>query len=144
MRNRLLGLLAILAVVAGPIRSTGAQAPSLQTLVGSYRLLTIDGHAIPFSPVHPGMPANAPAPPEVIASTMVVRPDGSFIMAMGYRSTAGDTQRFMANPFSGICAVEGDGYVARWDGAGQTRLALTHDTLVVHNEGMVFTYRKTR
>jgi hypothetical protein len=144
MRNRLLGLVVVFAVVAAPARSANAQAPSLQALVGSYRLLSIDGHAIPFTPVHPGTPANAPAAPEVLASTMVVRPDGSFIMAMSYRSTSGDTQRFMANPFSGTCAVDGDAYVARWDGAGRTRLTLTHDTLVVHNEGLVFAYRKTR
>jgi hypothetical protein len=144
MRNRLLGLVSALAVVTGPMHRADAQTPSLQALVGSYRLLTIDGHAIPFAPVHPDTPANALTGPEVIASTMVVRPDGSFIMAMGYRSTAGDTQHFMANPFSGTCAVDGNGYVARWDGAGQTRLTLTHDTLVVQNEGMLFTYRKTR
>ena len=144
MRNRLLGLIAALTVVAGPMRGADAQSPSLQALVGSYRLLTIDGHAIPFTPVHPGTPPNAPTAPEVLASTIVVRADGSFIMAMGYRSTAGDTQHFMANPFSGTCTVDGDGYVARWDGAGQTRLTLKHDTLVVHNEGMLFAYRKTR
>ncbi|HET9424784.1 MAG TPA: hypothetical protein VFO55_05385, partial [Gemmatimonadaceae bacterium] len=80
--------------------------------------------------------------PEVMASSMMIRPDGSFIMAMGYRNTA--SGRFWVMPFSGTCAQDGDGFVARWEGAGQTKVTLAGDTLKVNNAGMIFAYRRQR
>ncbi|HSQ29148.1 MAG TPA: hypothetical protein VLN49_04820 [Gemmatimonadaceae bacterium] len=113
-------------------------------LPGTYVLMTIDGHPIPYAPMHPGTPAGAPPGPEVLAATLVVRPDGSFIMAMGYRRTVSGVERFQATPFSGTTAPDGAGFIARWEGAGANKLAFAGDTLVMDNEGVRFAYRRIR
>ena len=130
----------LLCAISGVAQSQAA----LASLAGIYRLVTVDGHAIPFTPVHPGAPANAGPGPEVLASTMIVRPDGSFIMAMSYRFVVDKQPRFTAQAFSGRWQSEGDAYVGRWDGAGSTPLRLSGDTLVMNNEGMLFAYRRIR
>lgn len=144
MHTRRFAVLAVATAVAG--FTTAARRPTTQgtqpPIAGIYRLVTIDGRAIPVAPVHPGAPANVQAP-EVLASTMILRPDGSFIMAMAYRNAPGRPQ-YSAQPFSGTYAPDSDAFVARWDGAGSTRLTLANDTLVMNNEGMLFAYRKIR
>lgn len=120
----------------------GAPAQTRSPLAGVYALVLIDGHQLPYAPAHAGRPANAPPMPEVLSSTFRVRPDGSFIMAMSYRSKVGGVERYFDNPFSGTCAPEGDSYVAQWDEAGRTRLTLKGDTLVLDNEGVLFAYLK--
>jgi hypothetical protein len=122
-------------------RATNTNSPALP---GTYVLMTIDGHPIPYAPTHPGMPANAPPAPEVLAATLVVRPDGSFIMAMGYRRTAAGVERFQATPFTGTTTPDGTGFLAHWDGAGTNKLAFAGDTLIMDNEGIRFAYRKVR
>ncbi len=138
MHLRLLALAGGIAVWSMPVN---AQAQGAQpSIAGMYRLVTVDGHAIPFRPVHPDAPPNAGPGPEVLASTMIVRPDGSFVMAMSYRMTRDGTQTYTAMPFTGAWKAEGDVYAARWDGAGMTPLTLSGDTLVMNNEGMMFAY----
>lgn len=142
MKSRLLALVLLVGIVSAfttEVRVQTGGAP----IAGIYRLVTIDGHAIPFAPVHPGRPANVPGP-EVLASTMVLRDDGSFISAMAYRMSSGGNAQYNAQPFSGTYAADGDAWVARWDGAGTTRLTVARDTLVMDNEGMLFAYRKIR
>src|SRR5512143_3297982 len=83
--------------VAGARASVGrVTSTNTQALPGTYALVTIDGHPIPFAPTDAGRPANAPPAPEVVAATLVVRPDGSFIMAMAYRRTVSGVERFQA------------------------------------------------
>lgn len=149
MSSRLLVLLASLAVTAAshavaqsPSKATAA--PGNPSLAGAYMLVAIDGHSLPYAPNHPDRPANAPPMPDVLASTLLVRPDGSFIMAMAYRSTTAGVERFRATPFSGTTAPDGAGFLARWDGAGITPLSLAGDTLTMNNEGIRFAYRKVR
>ena len=146
-RSMLIASVAIFACVAvAAARASVARAASTNnpTLPGSYVLLTIDGHPIPYAPTHPGMPANAPPAPEVLAATMVIRPDGSFIMAMGYRRTMSGVERFQASPFTGTTTPDGAGFLAHWDGAGTNRLAFAGDTLIMDKEGVGFAYRKVR
>lgn len=125
-------------------RQAGAAAgpTSLATLAGRYQLVSIDGHAIPFAPVHPGRPANAPPGPQVIASTLQLRANGTFIMAMSYRMSREGVERFFDMPFSGSWQPEGAAFRMRWDDAGQTMLAMRSDTLFLDNEGIRFAYRK--
>lgn len=131
--------------VAGAQTSAWRDASTVgRDLPGTYVLMTIDGHPIPFAPTHPGRPANAPAGPEVLAATLLVRPDGSFIMAMGYRLTVNGVERFQATPFTGTTSPDGAGFIARWDGAGANKLAFAGDTLIMENEGVRFAYRKVR
>ena len=161
MKDCILAFGALASLIAGAARPSSGQAqpvspPKMEStaarsdsaacksLAGTYTLVTIDGHAIPFAPTHPDAPANAPAPPEVVASSLVMRGDGSFILAMGYRRTVDGTQRIFVSPFSGTCTSDGKGIVARWDGAGTTRLMSILDTLVIDNEGIRFAYQKRR
>ena len=132
---------AVAAARASVSRATSTNGPALP---GTYVLLTIDGHPIPHAPTHPGMPANAPPAPEVLAATMVIRPDGSFIMAMGYRRTMSGVERFQASPFTGTTTPDGAGFLAHWDGAGTNKLSFAGDTLIMDNEGVRFAYRKVR
>ena len=148
MSSRLLVLLASLAVIAS---DTTAQSPSRAgtslgspSFAGAYMLVAIEGHPLPYAPNHPDRPANAPTMPDVLASTLLVRPNGSFIMAMAYRNTTAGVERFRATPFSGTTASDGAGFLARWDGAGITPLTLAGDTLTMDNEGIRFVYRKLR
>ncbi|MDE3129337.1 MAG: hypothetical protein KGL38_15105 [Gemmatimonadota bacterium] len=128
----------LVAAAAPDARAQATASP----IAGAYELVSVDGHAIPYAPVHPGRPADAPPGPEVVASTMMVRADGSFVMAMAYRMGTGEAQIFRAMPFSGTTRAEGDGWVATWQGAGETPLTLARDTLVMNNEGMLFRYVK--
>lgn len=131
--------------VAGARESVGqVTSTNSHALPGTYALVTIDGHPIPFAPTDAGRPANAPAPPEVVAATLVVRPDGSFIMAMAYRRTVSGVERFQATPFTGTTTPDGAGFLAHWDGAGTNKLTFAGDTLIMDNEGIRFAYRKLR
>lgn len=144
------GCLALLAAgAAGTQQPTPAAAPTdtaaRSALAGEYRLVAIDGNALPFAPEHAGRPADAPRL-EVLDAHLLVRPDGSFIQAMGYRMTprAGGEPHIFVRAFSGRCTTDGDAYLARWDGAGTTRVTLARDTLVVDNHGTAFAFRKLR
>lgn len=145
MFRLLLAAALVLAACMPPapsVQQAGAPA-SLAALAGRYTLRTIDGNPIPVSPVHPGAPANARAP-EVLASTLVLREDGTFIMAMSYREPTSGGHRFFDMPFSGTWAPDGAGYRMRWDGAGQTGVTIRGDTLVLDNERIIFLYRRVR
>ena len=134
-----------LRVTAAQPTSSAARADSSarSPLAGAYTLVAIDNHALPYTPAHEGAPPNAQLP-EVLASTLIVRADGSFIQAMGYRLTVGGTQRITVQPFSGRCYPDGDAFVAQWDGAGRTRVTFERDTLVIDNAGVRLQYRKGR
>ncbi len=141
MNSRLIGLAAALVLCSASVaRAQGAQ----KSIAGMYQLVTVDGHAIPFTPVHPDAPPNAGPGPEVLASTMIMRPDGSFVMAMSYRLPPGREPLFRAMPLTGRWTGEGGAYVGNWDGAGRTPLTLSGDTLTMNNEGMLFAYKKVR
>ena len=63
-------------------------------------------------------------------------------MAMAYRSGSGDAQRITTSPFSGMCRPEGNAYIAKWDGAGETAIELRADSLMLNNAGMLFAYKR--
>ena len=86
----------------------------------------------------------APPGPEVLAGTLRLRADGTFLMAMSYRSLPNGTQRFFVLPFSGSFGPVGGDYMMTWDGAGRTPVSVRGDTLFLNNEGMVFAYRRGR
>lgn len=135
----LLGSSAVAAQPSPTGRRAATDSVPAVPSAGVYILVAVDDHALPYTLRHEGSP-----PIDVLASTLIVRPDGSFIQAMGYRLTAGGTSRFLAQPFSGRIRPEGDGLVARWDGAGLTPVSSARDTLVINNEGVRLQYLKRR
>jgi hypothetical protein len=61
-------------------------------------------------------------------------------MSMSYRVTRQGAEQVVENQFSGTYVREGAGYRFTWVNAGQTPVTLRGDTLILDNEGMLFTY----
>jgi len=136
-----------LALLPGPYRSEASGEPVGQdqpALPGTYALVSIDGHQLPYMPTPPGRPADAPPTPVVVGSTLTIKGDSTFQQIMNFRITWEGTERFGDRNFSGTYLQEGSGYVFQWTNAGQTRVTLRGDTLVLNNEGMLFTYHRQR
>jgi hypothetical protein len=132
----LVALMPFLAVGGFGVFSSRQQA----SLPGTYHLVTIDGHALPYSPSHADRPSDAPPPPVVLGSVLTVDPDTSFHMSMSYRVTRQGKEEVMERAFSGTYVADGPGYRFSWANAGQTPVTLRGDTLLLDNEGMLFAY----
>jgi hypothetical protein len=137
---RTAGAVTAMLLLVAAARSLPAQTLP-QGLAGRYNLVDIEGHALPYAPVEPGRPADAPAL-EVLASTLVVQADGHFVMSMAYRVRRGTDDHVFTNPFSGTFVSDTSGYVMRWDGAGLTPARWEPDRLTFENEGQSYAYRR--
>ncbi len=136
-----------IAVVAalGPILVLGAflGTPARQAqagIAGTYELINVDGHALPYTLVEPGRPADAPPPPTIVGGTFTVNADTTFQHVMRFKVTRGGAERVVENPGRGTYARDGDRYLFTWQGAGQTAVTLRGDTLTMENEGTRFSY----
>lgn len=98
---------------------------------GTYNLVTVDGHAIPYAPMHEGQQA-----PQIVSSGLTLNEDGTFVSTMSYNNPT------MSRDFKGTYAKVGADYVLTWEGAGQTRVTIDGSTLTMNNEGMLFVYQK--
>jgi hypothetical protein len=110
--------------------------------VGTYRLVSIDGHPVPYAPVDPHGPAHASPGPEIVTGTIVLGADGTFRSTMAYRIERDGSIRAMEREFTGTWVREGPGYRLDWDGAGQTPATLEGDTFTYDNVGMLLAYRR--
>jgi hypothetical protein len=134
----------LLLVAVGCSRSI-ARAQEPVAIPGTYMLVSIDGHAVPYAPPRePDRPADAPPPPTIAASIFTVLPDSTFRMTMTYRMGPPGAERVSEGQFSGTYVREGAGYTFAWKNAGQTPVTLRGDTLTVNNEGMLFAYVRQR
>jgi len=138
------GTCACLLVAVGlvPVRLAGQQGP--EPLAGTYTLLTIAGHALPYAPDHPDRPADAPPPPTVVHSVFTVNADGTFSMTMRYRMVVDTASREIDRDFDGTYAWQDTAYTFSWTGAGQTAVTFRADTLLLNNVGMLFAYVKDK
>ena len=109
-------------------------------IAGTYGLASIDGHPLPYAPMHPGRPADAPPPPTVVAGSFTVNADSTFRTAMTYRMTMNGVPQLLERQFTGTYVRQAAGYNFTWVNAGQTPVTLQGDTLVLNNEGMLFNY----
>lgn len=140
MHRRTLAIGATLLVTIGLAPASVAAQHDAPPIAGTYALLTIDGHATPYAPNHPGRPPDAPPPPTVVRSLLTVSPDGTFSMTMRYRMVADTASREVDREFSGSYTWQGAEYMFSWTGAGQTAVTLRADTLLLNNVGMLFAY----
>jgi hypothetical protein len=140
MKRSSLVLVVVLAPLALGSAPRLARAQASAGLPGTYTLVTINGHALPYAPVDPDRPANAPPAPTVVGGTFVVGPDSTFRMSMTYRVPSGDTGRVVQGEFHGTYARQGADWNFTWTGAGQTPVTLRGDTLTLNNVGMLFAY----
>ena len=112
-----------------------------QTQNGQYRLVAIDGHALPFAPAKKGDAANTESW-TVVGGALVVRPNGTFQVETNYDTKGADLNNSKYT-FSGTCFTAGSVVRMVWDGGGQTDLRVRGDTVVVNNQGTAFSYRRS-
>ena len=148
-----LGLAAsTLACIVGcsPARPTSEPTPgaataggtlSLESIAGQYRLVAIDGHALPFAPAKKGDAANTESW-TVVGGALLVRPNGTFQVETNYDTKGADLNNSKYT-FSGTCFTAGGVVRMVWDGGGQTDLRVRGDTVVVNNQGTAFSYRRS-
>src|SRR5512146_3019626 len=121
-----------------PSAATAGGTLSLESIAGQYRLVAIDGHALPFAPAKKGDAANTESW-TVVGGTLLVRPNGTFQVETNY-DTKGDARDNSSYKFSGRCFTAGTVVRMVWDGGGQTDLRLRGHTVVVNNQGTAFSY----
>jgi hypothetical protein len=112
----------------------GSKTEESYDFTGTYNLVSVDGHAVPYAPIHEGQQA-----PEIVSSSISLKDDGTFSMVMSYTNPSGGT---ISNDFTGTYTSQGSDFNLKWEGAGQTKVTIEGDTLTLNNEGMLFVYQK--
>lgn len=108
----------------------GENAASART----YALTTVDGHAIPFAPLHQGQQI-----PEIVSGSLTLKDDGTFVSAMSYGKPDGGS---FDRDFRGAYSLEGSDLILKWEGAGETKVTVEGNVLTMDNAGMLFVYEK--
>lgn len=124
-----------------PNASAAASPVSLESIAGQYRLVAIDGHALPFAPANKGDAAKTEAW-TVVGGALLVRSNGTFQVETNYDTKGADLNN-SSYTFSGTCFTAGSVVRMVWDGGGQTDLRLRGDTVVVNNQGTAFAYLRS-
>ncbi len=124
-----------------PNASAAASPVSLESIAGQYRLMAIDGHALPFAPAKKGDAAKTEAW-TVVGGALLVRSNGTFQVETNYDTKGADLNN-SSYTFSGTCFTAGSVVRMVWDGGGQTDLRLRGDTVVVNNQGTAFSYLRS-
>ena len=112
----------------------GSETAESPDFTGTYNLVSVDGHAVPYAPTHQGQLA-----PEIVSSSLSLKDDGTFSMVMSYTNPSGGT---ISRDFTGTYTSQGSDFNLNWEGAGQTKVTIEGDTLTLNNEGMLFVYQK--
>ena len=127
----------------GTSRSSRTPGPALQaaphtlsSIAGDYRLVAVDGKAIPFAQPPRARETDASSWP-VVAGKLVLRPDGTFLMETTYDTNADGARSFA---FKGSCFGAGEAFSMVWDGGGQTPLTIRGDTVVINKQNTLFAY----
>jgi hypothetical protein len=138
----------VAGTAARPVATAPAPMTATQTGVSNglaavasvYRLVTVDGHALPYAPAaEVGI-----APTQVVSGTLDLQADGTFTLSTKYRAIEAQGERTFDGQFSGACARTDDGYRLFWDGGGETALTVSGDTATVNNGGVRFQYLRGR
>lgn len=125
--------LALGGVLAG--LSTGCTSNPPNTGPGdTYNLVSVDGHALPYAPMHGGQRV-----PEVVSGSITLNGNGTFVSSMSYAKPSGET---FGREFKGTYTQKGAEYILNWEGAGKTSVTIEGNTLTMNNEGMPFVYEK--
>jgi hypothetical protein len=113
-----------------PSPAPSSDPPTIEGIVGQYALVAIDGHSLPSA-------ANRSAWP-VVAGTLTLQPNGTFRLETNYDAKSEGGKSSLQ--FSGTCYSAGTDVRMVWDGGGLTNLTLRGDTLVLNNEGTLYSY----
>jgi hypothetical protein len=125
------------ASAPAPSSITSARPASLESISGEYTLVAVDGHALPYAPAARGDAAQAAWP--VVAGALALHPSGTFRVETTYSTNVSGSGK-NTYQFSGTCFGADGGFNMVWDGGGQTALTVRGDTVVLKNEGKLYSY----
>jgi hypothetical protein len=131
-------------IVPGPPTTTVVQTGAsngLYAIAGTYALLAVDGHTLPYSP--PAKDAGT-ASTQILSGTLTLSINGTFALTTSYRALDNSGEQKFEGQFTGACARDGDDYRLFWEGGGETAMKASGDTLTVDREGVLFRYLKRR
>jgi hypothetical protein len=126
-------LAVVLTALPLACKPTGSQGPAAQKrdaatpanappatgkphMAGTYNLVTVDGHPVPYPPQQEGQQGL-----QIVSSTLTLNDDGTFVSTMSYGKTPGWPS---SRDFKGTYAKQGADYVLTWEGAGQTKVMI--------------------
>ena len=143
-RNRIIVVLTITVLVGLPLACKPIQENSGEPATGAlpggtYNLISIDGHPIPYAPMHDGGQA-----PEVAGGSLTINRDGTFICNIKFSDpniVAGEPSG-EAKGQPGTFTRDGNTLMLKHPGAGYTPVTIASDTLTMNNEGMLFVFQK--
>lgn len=99
----------------------------------TYRLVSVNGNALPASLSHEG------AALKVLSGSFAFEAGGTCRSTTVFAAPSGkETQREVSATYT----ENGANVTMRWKGAGRTTGSIAGNTLTMHNEGMIFVYEK--
>jgi hypothetical protein len=111
-----------------------SQASKTTDPTGTYTLISIDGHDLPYAPPQEGVNS-----PQVVSSTLTLNADGTFSMTISFRVGSGNP---ISRDLSGTYTRDGSDFKMQWKGAGVTTGTFKGNTFTFNNEGALFAYQK--
>jgi hypothetical protein len=92
-------------------------------LAGTYTLVAIAGHQLPYAPQHEGRPG-----PQIQSGSMAFKSDGTLVSAMTFAIPSGETR---SRDVSGRYRQESSRLNFQWDGAGATSAVVQGDSFIM-------------
>ena len=128
----MMGLCAV-GLWLGGCKDTVGPTAQATAHAGTYTLVTVDGHNLPYTPV----PKDSG--PQVQSGAFTLNADGSVIHATDFGQVDGKN---LAHASNGTYSLDDSRLSFKWKGGGATNATLEGKTLTLNWEGAVFVYRK--
>jgi hypothetical protein len=125
-------LILLTAMISSGCRQEAKVGPD-SDFTGTYTLVSIDGHKLPFTPPHEG------GAPNVTSGTFTIHADGTCGSKVSFKLPSGVESSVEV---SATYTRAGSKLSMQWKGAGSTIGTIEGSTFTMNNEGMVFAYRK--
>ena len=110
------------------------KADDTAVLVGTYKLISVDGQPLPCVVTHEGKPG-----PEVVAGGTDFSKDGTFTSFTRFKIPDGRT---IDRNLKGTFAKTDSSYTLKWEGAGQTEVKVNGSKIRMDNEGVIWESEK--
>lgn len=125
----------VTTAAAAGIESRGAiQTQAPMELPGTYQLVALDGHELPYVLSHDGQPG-----PTIVSGSLAIGKDGSVVSTIGFSING----QAMSREVKGTYTKDGSTLTVSWEQAGRTTIAVDGPRLSMDNEGTRFAYRKS-
>jgi len=127
------GLLLLLLGTFGVGCRQETKVPEARDIAGTYTLISIDGHELPYTPAHENGALSVKAGSFTIRADGTCRSKVTFVPPTGVESSI---------EVSATYTRDGSKLTLQWKGAGTTVGTVEGSAFTMNNEGMVFAYRK--